>query len=80
MCGKKKGEIMKGFWKRFSIVLLVLVSGFAGFTIGDCIKNEITPIESWRSWLPAQEETVEENENLEDGELTLPGEDGELVE
>ena len=70
---------MKKYVIGAAIFAVLLVIGFFGFSLVRANINDRTLPEEWRSWLPAQEETEEENEQIpEDVIITLPDETEEV--
>ncbi len=61
-----KGVIMKNFWSIFIIAVLVIVAFFFGGSFISAEIHDRSLVEEWQSWLPAQEESVEDEESVDE--------------
>ena len=60
---------MRKFWGPFFISLILIIATFFITSVSMASYHDHTIIDEWRSWLPAQEETVE-TEEVEDEDAT----------
>lgn len=69
-----KGAVMSKFWFALLVAIVVIVGGFFVTSLSMASIHEQSLVDEWKSWIPAQEETVDnaEDTNLETEEtLTI---------
>lgn len=69
---------MRKFWGPFFIAVIILVATFFITSVSMASYHDHTIVDEWRSWLPAQEEVVEDN-NVLDEEATTGEPELDLV-